>query len=407
MVQACRNKVLELWKEVPGSKEKKKVLPAESSNPGLIMSRYLEVDVKDEHFPEFKRNLQYAMQKALVHSYGIYEAAFERYKISLPQSKLAREFKTVGRLVIGLGGENVLETGLTLHHTYGTPIIPGTALKGLASHYCDQVRGATDTRFRKEKEVHNTLFGTNEDSGHIHFHDAWIVPESLEQSLRRDIMTPHHGDYYSGKNAAPTDFDKPNPISFFSISGTFHIALSCDAPDEDGKWTGLAFRILSEALKKWGIGGKTSAGYGRMIPDENPHGRKPAGQEQPAPAEEKGSIQQNSSGKNPALLMVNGKPVTASGKSSGMGPLYKKGQVITVTRAPDPHPKPGRERFYFKAADGFGGFAKPDTVPDIAVGQTIELEITGLPLEGGYDFALPGTREAYQKSKQDRGRPMR
>ena len=45
------------------------------------------------------------------------------------------------RLIIGLGGESPLETGLTLHHTFGVPIIPGSAIKGLAAHYCDQVFG--------------------------------------------------------------------------------------------------------------------------------------------------------------------------------------------------------------------------------------------------------------------------
>jgi len=35
-------------------------------------------------------------------------------------------------LVVGLGAESVLETSLTLHRIYGYPIIPGSALKGLA-----------------------------------------------------------------------------------------------------------------------------------------------------------------------------------------------------------------------------------------------------------------------------------
>ncbi len=38
----------------------------------------------------------------------------------------------VDRLVVGLGHNTVLETGLTLHHTWGLPMLPGSALKGLA-----------------------------------------------------------------------------------------------------------------------------------------------------------------------------------------------------------------------------------------------------------------------------------
>src|SRR6266702_2303534 len=39
------------------------------------------------------------------------------------------------RMVVGLGGETVLETDLTLHHLYGIPYIPGSALKGLTRAY--------------------------------------------------------------------------------------------------------------------------------------------------------------------------------------------------------------------------------------------------------------------------------
>ena len=42
--------------------------------------------------------------------------------------------KVVWRMVIGLGNPNPLETSLTLHPQYGVPIIPGSAVKGLARH---------------------------------------------------------------------------------------------------------------------------------------------------------------------------------------------------------------------------------------------------------------------------------
>jgi CRISPR type III-B/RAMP module RAMP protein Cmr6 len=184
-----------------------------------------------------------------------------------------------GRLIVGLGGDNVLETGITLHHTYGVPIIPGSALKGLAAHYCDRVWGNADTKFQRTKEYHEILFGTTDDSGHITFHDAWISPESLRGDetggLVLDVMTPHHRDYYSGntqrqpdgheKLIAPTDFDDPTPVTFLSVAGAFHIAVSCDVPGEAGNhWAKLAFDLLKEALHEWGVGGKTSSGYGRL-----------------------------------------------------------------------------------------------------------------------------------------------
>ena len=41
-------------------------------------------------------------------------------------------WKAESRLIIGLGGKGTLKMGITLHHLYGFPYIPGSALKGLA-----------------------------------------------------------------------------------------------------------------------------------------------------------------------------------------------------------------------------------------------------------------------------------
>ncbi|MGH8012910.1 MAG: type III-B CRISPR module RAMP protein Cmr6 [Candidatus Binataceae bacterium] len=181
-----------------------------------------------------------------------------------------------GRLIVGLGSENVLEAGLRLHHTYGVPIIPGSALKGLASHYCHEIWGqrhdATasedNQRFRCDGKHHKLLFGTTEDGGVITFHDAWIVPQSLSDTLHLDVMTPHHKKWQLNQ-APPTDFDSPTPVTFLSVAGTFELRLSWSGPtdvssDQAGAWTALAMRLLLEALAEWGVGGKTSSGYGRL-----------------------------------------------------------------------------------------------------------------------------------------------
>jgi CRISPR-associated protein Cmr6 len=42
-----------------------------------------------------------------------------------------RRMRSASPLVVGLGAEHVLETSITLHRTYGFPLIPGSALKGL------------------------------------------------------------------------------------------------------------------------------------------------------------------------------------------------------------------------------------------------------------------------------------
>src|SRR5262249_10825078 len=150
---------------------------------------------------------------------ALYRLAFDRWSASLPPDPPPVDLVTRGRLIVGLGSENVLETGIRLHHTHGIPIIPGSALKGLAAHYCDQVWRAEDKRFKNptleegrayraylqgkgpkpEANFHRLLFGTTDDSGCIVFHDSWLTPDS-PKPLVLDVMTPHHPKWNDVKN---------------------------------------------------------------------------------------------------------------------------------------------------------------------------------------------------------------
>lgn len=211
MAEECRKAIYDWWED--------KGRRGTSANAALLMDRFLRVPVKDkekdtakdmekDRHPTARWELFSEMQRSLENSADVYRLAFERQKTSIQKPKKEGEFSTVvdSRLVMGLGGENVLETGITLNRTYGVPIIPGTALKGLASHYCDQVWGAREEAkgFKRGENYHKAIFGTTDDSGHIIFHDAWITPETLMDSLQPDVMTPHHGDYYSGRERQQT-----------------------------------------------------------------------------------------------------------------------------------------------------------------------------------------------------------
>ncbi len=254
MIQACRARL--------------QAVAGPLSNPGLLLARYLRTT---DDQGAGKRTLFDQARSAQKHARDLYRLAYRRWEEDSAGAS-AMILSVRGRLVIGLGAESALETGLTLHHTYGVPVLPGSALKGLAAHYCDRVWGQQDPAFRRDSGPHyHELFGATDDSGHITFHDAWITPESLiapNQGLVLDVMTPHHGLYYMAgpdDNAAPTDFDDPNPVSFLSVAGAFRVAVSCDVPGEVGdKWARLALKLLTEALGSWGIGGKTNAGYGRL-----------------------------------------------------------------------------------------------------------------------------------------------
>lgn len=260
------------------------------THPGLILQRYLTGPSNDSE--ERRAVLDAAQRAASSESLSsIYGEAFARWAGSFPQDNLHRSERlaVAGRLIVGLGSENVLETGLRLHHTYGVPIIPGSALKGLASHYCHEVWGQrqdaavseANKLFRRGGAHHSLFFGTTEDGGVVTFHDAWIAPESLSGALCLDVMTPHHPNWQTNK-APPTDFDSPVPVLFLSVAGTFDIRLSWSGPattppDRAEAWTALAMNLLREALAEWGVGGKTSSGYGRLVPaDSLQDARKPS-----------------------------------------------------------------------------------------------------------------------------------
>jgi CRISPR-associated protein Cmr6 len=165
-------------------------------------------------------------------------------------------------MVVGLGAESILETSIALHRTYGVPYIPGSALKGLAAAAAH--KQLQDPRWHKTGEDgkigewHRILFGDQESSGYVIFHDALWVPEGGTLPLDLDVMTVHHPKYYQG-DAPPADWDNPTPVAFVSARGKYLLAVT--GPEE---WADAAMEILRDALENDGIGANTAAGYGRL-----------------------------------------------------------------------------------------------------------------------------------------------
>lgn len=249
MVQMCRDQIPHL------------AAVDQTAHAGLLLSSYLRSDD-----PQSRRQLFDVARGAAARAGCAYTEAYNLWRDSVSKDCITELVEVDGRAVIGLGAASPLETGLTLHHTYGVPYIPGCALKGLAAHYCHSVWGASNGDFARGGGAFNILFGTTEDGGHIIFNDAWISPDSLADCLDIDVMTVHHADYYRARQSKPpSDFDDPNPIAFLSVKGQFWLSLMCDDPGNSGKaWAKLAMTLLLEALANWGIGAKTNAGYGRM-----------------------------------------------------------------------------------------------------------------------------------------------
>lgn len=180
-----------------------------------------------------------------------------------------------GRLIIGLGQKGPAEVGLALEHTWGVPVLPGSALKGLVAATAHQLLAHPDWhKDSRGKDLSGlgrggslaALAGTIEQRGSVVFRDAWWIPAEGDTTLpiHPDVMTVHHPEYYGGGKEAPSDMDSPIPVAFASVSGDFLVVVEKAQPDVPDEHLEAALSILQLGLAQLGIGAKTNAGYGRM-----------------------------------------------------------------------------------------------------------------------------------------------
>lgn len=301
----------------------------EGSNPGLVLDKYLDVEEKSR-----APSLQKA-QANLLQVSDLYSFLYKRWESSLkdnPKTICATDFN---RLLIG-AGQTVFETSLRLQSIYGIPFIPGSALKGVASNYALKL-GRDQPEFAEDGQYYTTIFGSQNKQGLIVFHEAWLRPKSLENSILLDIVTVHYPEYYRMKfDQINIESDSPNPISFLSVEGEFMLAVEPVVKTPEAfNWANLALKLLVEAVKEVGVGAKTSAGYGLLY--------------------EKNSSQE-----------VRQKPNVPSQK-------YTAGNVVKVKRVEDPK---GKGRPWFSLLDGsLSGKLLDKSFPNIELGGEIELTI--------------------------------
>lgn len=171
------------------------------------------------------------------------------------------ELQPQWRLAVGLGNRaNAHEVGLALHGTYGWPVIPGQALKGLTRAFA---RSSDDD---DERRIFGSPPGEKDEDrkrcGTVRFLDA--LPDGPVK-IQRDVLTPHVKPYYDLRpdgtpGAAPAEYHNPIPVEFLVVTeGTFVAHLI--GPDADVE---LAAGWLRAAVDDMGAGGKTSAGYGYL-----------------------------------------------------------------------------------------------------------------------------------------------
>jgi len=232
------------------------------------------------------------------------------------------------RFVLGLGGESVYETNMTLHHLYGMPYLPASSIKGvLRSWIISQIfaQPANVPEYEKDfplvnaefraitsSELFCKIFGCPEDSEQILIVDGQRTDKKNKKSsalgsasqgvvtffdglptaaprIKTDVMNPHYKDWYKDIGySAPTDTQRTNPVHFLTVSNEndlkfqTHIGVSAGNPklkeisddylkflpdsnlSGDSTVADLVKFWLEKSLSEHGIGSKTAVGYGYM-----------------------------------------------------------------------------------------------------------------------------------------------
>jgi CRISPR-associated protein Cmr6 len=261
-------------------KDKNNIL--RTSNLGLLFNKYFYSwqngwKIEEKNSKEFRQDIRNIVSKIPKdHLSSIYKrqtALIQGLKDSGWQVE-SFEMITDVRLIIGLGGTSVIETGMTLHPLYGFPYLPASGLKGLARAYAEIVvepkpsgEEVKEIFGSKDKDPHKT---SENHQGKVFFMDG--LPIQFPE-LELDIMNPHFSDYYQGKKDTkgnpipPADYSSPVPVTFLTVAvgQSFSFAVF----SRDKSFVQKAEKWLIGGLTELGAGGKTNVGYGYfMIPEQ-------------------------------------------------------------------------------------------------------------------------------------------
>ena len=188
-----------------------------------------------------------------------YRLAFDRWKALHSRPEFQTRLLTLHhRALIGLSEPSLWQSNIALHSVYGVPLFPGSACKGLASHFAREQLALADPEVL-------CIFGSSAAGGKVMFHDAWWVPDSgpvsaADKPLVREQVTPHHTEFLNTRGGTPaTPFDNPTPIPQIATHGKFLFVVAGDRLMAE-----YAMNILQLALEMEGIGARTPE-YGCIV----------------------------------------------------------------------------------------------------------------------------------------------
>jgi CRISPR-associated protein Cmr6 len=107
------------------------------------------------------------------------------------------------------------------------------------------------------------VFGSTAREGEVIFFDAFPSPSQVPK-LELDIMNPHYGPYYTDEKGEkpPADYYSPVPVYFLALKKGTRFRFRWASKDDH--LLGCVKDWLKEAIKVFGVGAKTRAGYGEL-----------------------------------------------------------------------------------------------------------------------------------------------
>lgn len=221
--------------------------------------------------------------RALVGGYSadylaLYKHALKQWRQAMENNRdiACLEMVVASPLIVGKGDQNVHEFGITLQLPWGTPVIPGSAIKGVLSTFAHEQgdegwhKGALSSKDNAlaafSGKMSLIMFGGMDENnesfaGALDFCDAWWVPSHGNSPFQEDIINVHNGSYYQKGDSFPDGMDSPVPNKFAVVrpGEKFFFAIKGTA-----SWRELAKNMLIQVADQYGFGAKTRVGYGRL-----------------------------------------------------------------------------------------------------------------------------------------------
>lgn len=229
-----------------------------SAHVGLLMQRGLSCWETNDKVEKAKLVERISEIKAP----DFYELAFDRwFQLTQSENFSYVAAKVDGRLFTGLALGGTLETGMTTHHTYGTPLIAGSSIKGATRAYAESID--------LPAELIKILFGSGNDqdddsdktAGSFVWHDAWWIPRDKSITLfTKEVITVHEQGYYSETTNVANGTESPVPNLQIGIQGEFYFVF-----EGDPNWARYVADLVAAMLEEQGLGAKTSSGYGYFV----------------------------------------------------------------------------------------------------------------------------------------------